>query len=44
LFQKGYAKDWMTEESEFEFQQRQEVFPFSEATKFALLLFYTQIQ
>jgi len=34
----------MTEESEFESQQGQEVFLFSEATKFALRPFYTQTQ
>jgi rRNA pseudouridine-1189 N-methylase Emg1 (Nep1/Mra1 family) len=35
LFQKVHDKGWMTEESEFESQQGQEVFLFSE-TKFAL--------
>jgi len=44
LFRKVHAKGWMTEESEFESQQGQEVFLFSEATKFALRPFYTQTQ
>lgn len=43
LFQKVHATVWM-DKSEFESQQGQEAFLFSEATKLALRSFHTQIQ